>query len=179
MLGLMGTGKTSVGTALAAMLGWTFRDSDAEILASTGKTARDIAAEGGSEAIHREEARHLLGALEAGEQSVIGAAASVIENPACRDSLNERALVVWLKASVDTLVARFEVGGHRPLYGDSVEAMFRRQMIARDRLFEATADATIDVDAGTNGTTPTPPQLALLIVERLGLQLRGSDNAAT
>ena len=39
MVGLMGVGKSTIGAALAARLGWSFRDSDTDILAATGLTA--------------------------------------------------------------------------------------------------------------------------------------------
>jgi dephospho-CoA kinase len=51
MVGLMGSGKTTVGMALARRLGLPHRDSDVDLLARTGRSARAIAAADGVEAL--------------------------------------------------------------------------------------------------------------------------------
>ena len=63
LVGLMGSGKSTVAAALAAALGVPLRDSDADIERDTGLTGRDIAARDGIDALHALEARHLLDAL--------------------------------------------------------------------------------------------------------------------
>ena len=63
LVGLMGSGKTTVGAALAAALDVPLRDSDADIERERGLRGRDIAERDGIEALHALEARHLLDAL--------------------------------------------------------------------------------------------------------------------
>ena len=86
LVGLMGSGKTTVGAALAAALGVPLRDSDADIERDTGLTGRDIAARDGIDALHALEARQLLDALDEPGTTVITAAASTLDDPACRVS---------------------------------------------------------------------------------------------
>ena len=85
--GLMGSGKTTVGQRLAKRLGWAWRDSDADIEAATGLTVRELRDRDGVVAMHGREAAQLLDALKEPEPSVISAAASVVDDPACRAAM--------------------------------------------------------------------------------------------
>ena len=76
-----------IGRALAEGLGRPFRDSDADLLARTGRSARDLAAADGVEALHAIELQHLIDALADPTPAVIGAAASVIDTPVGRTAL--------------------------------------------------------------------------------------------
>ena len=87
LVGLMGAGKTTIGRELAGRLGRPFLDSDAQLAALGGRTAREIAAADGIERLHELEATALLAALDEPVPSVIAAAASVIEDPASRAAL--------------------------------------------------------------------------------------------
>src|SRR3954451_10205508 len=109
VVGLMATGKTTVGRRLAQRLGVAFHDSDAEIeRGAAGRTVADLAHSEGFEAMHRREALQLLGHLGVGEPAVLAAAASVVDDPTCVDALRSDDVdVVWLRASVATMVARF------------------------------------------------------------------------
>src|SRR5215204_2035260 len=100
LVGLMGSGKTTVGAGLAAALGVPHRDSDAEIERDTGLTGRQHAARDGIDALHALEARHLIEALTQPGTTVISPAASILDDPASRSALRDpRHLVVWLDAS--------------------------------------------------------------------------------
>src|SRR3954454_3877952 len=55
LVGMMGSGKTSVGRAVAARLGWPLLDNDAQILAATGRPSPTIFREGGEDALHEAE----------------------------------------------------------------------------------------------------------------------------
>lgn len=145
VVGLMGAGKTSVGTALAAQLGWALRDSDADLLASTGQTPRAYRAKLGTAALHEFEAAELLAALGQDAQSVICAAASVIDDPVTRSALADPdIIVIWLRASPAVLARRFSSGDYRPIYGSDPAAVARTQAAQRDPLFASVARITID-----------------------------------
>lgn len=147
LVGLMGAGKTTVGRALAARLGWPFSDSDMVLEAAGGATAREVDRDLGTNRLHRLEAVHLRRALAAPERTVIAAAASVAEDPASVAALEApELLVVWLRGSVDTLVGRFAGGPHRPLHAADPETMFREQEASRGPVFERLADFVVDVD---------------------------------
>ncbi|HTC85721.1 MAG TPA: shikimate kinase [Candidatus Acidoferrum sp.] len=151
LVGLMGSGKTTVGAALAARLGWSFRDSDAEILQRTGRTVRVLHDELGVDGMHELEERQLIDALADPEPSVVAAAASTIDMAACRAALVAPGVaVVWLRGSAAVLAHRFASEGHRPVYGEDPAEFLASQAAVRDPLFDALGPlvvAEVDRDA--------------------------------
>ena len=143
LVGLMGSGKTTVGEALGRRLGWRYRDNDLELLARFGANAAELADRNGVDALHAAESAVLLDLLNEDECSVITAAASTLERPACRRALADRAYVVWLRAKPATLAGRAAQGEARPLEKD-VELQLRRQARRRHPLLERLADLTVD-----------------------------------
>jgi len=147
VLGLMGSGKTTIGTALASRLGWSVSDSDSVIMSSTGRTAAELVAQLGIDYLHALERDHLLGCLSSQQLAVVCAAASVIDEAVCRRALAVPSVrCVWLRASVGTLVDRFKSGGHRPQYDVELPAMFRKQISSRAAHFAAVSTIDVDVD---------------------------------
>ena len=147
LVGLMGSGKTTIGARLAERLGWPFRDSDAELQAQTGRTVRVLRDEAGVEAMHALEAQQLLDALAISTVSVVAAAASVIEVAECRAALSRPGIVVvWLRGSADVLASRFAREAHRPAYGDDPATFLADQATRREPLFAGLHPVVVDVD---------------------------------
>jgi len=145
LVGLMGSGKTTVGARLAAALGMPLRDSDADIERDTGMTGRQHAARDGIDALHALETRHLLDSLEQPDASVISAAASTLDDPANRSALRDpRHLVVWLDASPAALAARLRQDDHRPAIGPDMAEVLERQAVQRSPTLREVADLTLD-----------------------------------
>ena len=148
LVGLMGSGKTSVGRRLAAQLGWPYRDSDKDIEAATGLTARELSDRDGVEAMHALAARLLLDALADPDPSVVSAAASTVEVPECRAAMRAPDVaVVWLRAAPEVLAKRFAARDrHRPEFGASPEAFLTEQAERRHPLFASLDPMVIDID---------------------------------
>ncbi|HEX7444153.1 MAG TPA: shikimate kinase, partial [Acidimicrobiales bacterium] len=81
LVGMMGSGKTTVGRELAGRLGWSFLDSDALVEASTGSTVAELFAERGEEAFRAEESRVLADALSSDGRAVVSAAGGAVLAP--------------------------------------------------------------------------------------------------
>ena len=152
LVGLMGAGKTTIGTRLAALLGRGFMDGDALLEAATGRTAAALRNEEGIDALHRAESRVLLGALESDTATVIAAAAAVVDDPACRAALRAPGVaVIWLRAEPAVLGQRLAGSGgevtHRPACGEDPVAFLAAQARRRASRFAACRPRVI-VDTG-------------------------------
>ena len=171
VVGLMGAGKSTVGSAVATALGWSFRDSDADIEATTGHTVKELGAEEGIPAMHDLEARQLLAALDDPAPSVVSAAASTIDVEACRQRLGASDVVVlWLRAQPATLAARFGSSPHRPRYGTDPATFLADQAARRYPLYESVHPVTVDIDGRDEAAVVAA---ALLALERAGVPLPG------
>lgn len=112
VLGPTGSGKTTVGAALAAAIGARFVDSDEQIVSATGSTGAEYAAAHGVPALHRAERIALVDAMTASAPSVIAAAASTLDDAGMRRLLAEHRCVC-LHAPLPVRVARRRDGDHR------------------------------------------------------------------
>jgi shikimate kinase len=145
LVGMMGSGKTTVGRRVAARLGRRLRDSDDEVEARTGRTVREIFESDGEAAFRAEEARALAEALADPEPVVVAAAGGVVLDPDNRERLRAAGTVVWLDGRPEDLARRVTSGGHRPLLGDDPLATLRRLDRERRPLYEEVADHVVPV----------------------------------
>ena len=145
LVGMMGSGKTTVGRRVAARLGRRLRDSDAEVEARTGRTVREIFETDGEAAFRAEEARALTAALDDPEPAVVAAAGGVVLDPANRARLRAAGMVVWLDAAPEELARRVRSRNHRPLLGNDPLAALRRLDGERRPLYEEVADHVVPV----------------------------------
>ena len=139
----MGSGKTSIGSRLAARLGLRYVDNDETLWHRTGRTARQLAACDGIDRVHAEEAAALLDALARPDPSVIGAAASVVESARVREAHGEH-IVVWLDRDVALLAAKLRRKEHRPYPERDPLELLREQRARRAPLYREVADVVVD-----------------------------------
>ncbi len=149
LVGMMGTGKSTVGRAIAARTGWRYVDNDDLVREATGRTAPEIAAADGATALRAAESDALTFALALPPPAVAGVAGGVVLDAADRERLRGADAVVWLRASQDTLAARVGAGeGRTGLQPDPAVAI---AVLAAERepYYAEVADAVVDVDGRT------------------------------
>ncbi len=149
LIGLMGSGKSEVGQALARRLGWECVDTDAEIEARERRTIPVILRESGEphfrtveRAVVREAARR--------RGAVIATGGGAVLSPVTRRALTKAGPVFYLRAPVELLLKR--VGGDRgrPLLGDDPQSALERLLTEREALYTQAGvaiDAAQPVDA--------------------------------
>ncbi len=160
LVGMMGSGKSAVGRALAAATGFPFVDNDALVERATGRTARQLA-EGGEAALRAAEAAALREGLSVDPPAIIGVAGGAVLDPRDRRRIREGGFVVWLRAPADVLAARAVGAAHRPWLEGDAEGWFRRAVSQRDPLYAWVADLEVDT------STATPEEAAKSIVAAL------------
>jgi shikimate kinase len=147
LVGMMGAGKTTTGHLLAERLGWSYRDSDADVEAATGLTVPELFARDGEAAFRRAEATVLAEACADPCPSIVSVAGGAVLSEGNRRLIASNGIVVWLRARPETLAARVGDGIGRPLLGDDpAEAMVRLAAV-RAPLYAELADVVLDVDA--------------------------------
>jgi shikimate kinase len=150
LIGYRGAGKSAVGRVLARRLGMEYVGMDAAIVKRAGMAIPEIVARHGwphFRDLESAEARELAGR----DMLVIDTGGGVIERPENIAVLERNALVVWLKASVPTIVARIEGGKERPALtaGKSFTEEVAEVLERRTPLYESAARHVIDTDALT------------------------------
>ena len=91
LVGMMGSGKTTVGRDLAARTGWRYMDNDELVRAVTGRAPEEIDAVDGDDALHAAEASALRYALTVPPPLIAGAAAWVVTRSGFRGVVAGRA----------------------------------------------------------------------------------------
>lgn len=114
LVGLMGSGKSTVGRRLAARLHWPFVDADNEIEAAAQMPISEIFARFG-EPHFRDGERRVIARLMDGGHKVIATGGGAFVDAETRALILAQGTAVWLDASIETLVARVSKRNHRPL----------------------------------------------------------------
>lgn len=140
----MGAGKTTVGRQLARLTGKTFYDSDHEIEARTGVRI-PVIFEIEGEAGFRVRESETIAELAALPDIVLATGGGAVLDPHNRQILANHGTVIYLRASIDDLLARTQHDKNRPLLQTAnprakLEALFAQ----RDPLYREVADIVVD-----------------------------------
>jgi shikimate kinase len=147
-VGLMASGKTSLGKRTAAALGVPFVDCDAEIERQEGRTVAEIFAADGQAAFRALEERMIAELVAAPGPRVVATGGGAVLSGATRERLRASAVVVWLRAAPALLASRARPDGSRPLLADDPRGTMERLARERGPLYAEVAHHVIDVDSG-------------------------------
>ena len=110
LTGFMGTGKTSVGQAVARQLGWSYVDTDDVLERIAGKSIEAVFAEDGEDAFRLLESR-ALAEVCAADRQVISTGGGIVKSPANRSLMRASGFMVCLEATPETIVQRLYPNG--------------------------------------------------------------------
>lgn len=146
LCGMMGSGKTTVGKALAARLGREWLDTDAVITEDYGEIS-DIFANFGEEFFRFLETQ-LAYELSQKDNLVISTGGGFFTREKPARFLKENGKIIFLRARVETLKKRLENDESRPLLrdGEPLSQKLSRMIKARYYVYESISDYAVDVD---------------------------------
>ncbi len=147
MIGMMGAGKTAVGTDLARRLGVGFTDSDHEIERAAAMTVSEIFARDGEDFFRMRETEVLERLLQA-PMGVISTGGGAWMRAQNRALIRARGIAVWLDCDLELLWARVKMRSSRPLLKTpDPKGTLTRLLEERGPVY-ATADLTVQPKAG-------------------------------
>lgn len=114
LVGMMGSGKTAVGTALSRLLNVPFLDSDAEIEAAANMTIAEIFERDG-ETFFRDKETQVITRLLDQERGILSTGGGAFLAERNRRIIARKGVAVWLRADVDLLWSRVRHKTTRPL----------------------------------------------------------------
>jgi shikimate kinase len=165
LVGLMGAGKTNIGRRLAARLNLPFFDSDGEIEAAAGETIEEIFRNRG-EAVFRDGERRVIARLLGQPIHVLATGGGAFMDATTRAVIARLGVSVWLRADIETLLARVSRRSNRPLLKQGNPRAVLTELIERRYPIYAEADITIDSDDAPADLTATRTIAALAACPR-------------
>ena len=116
LIGMPGSGKTTLGKIVAKELGLDFYDSDKVIENNQGKTVLEIFSKMG-EGYFRDLETETLSSLASLDNAVISTGGGVVERPENIDILKKSGTVIFVNRPLDDIIQNINVS-HRPLLKD-------------------------------------------------------------
>lgn len=144
LVGVPGSGKSTVGHALAERLGVGFKDTDADVEEVAGRVIADIFVESGEPEFRRLESAAVAAAL-IGHEGVLALGGGAVLDPATRAALVGHP-VVWLRVGLAAAAQRAGLSTARPLLLGNVRSQLKSLMEARAPFYEEVAQVVIDTD---------------------------------
>lgn len=164
LVGLMGSGKTSVGRKLARKLGMVFVDADEEVEKAAGCSVEDIFRLYGEAAFRDGEERVVARLLE-GPPIVLATGGGAFMNPRTRERIKAAGTSIWLRADLDLLVHRTRRGGRPLLANGDPRVTLERLMAER---YPTYAEADIVVDTRDEETDATIKRILAVLHDHAG-----------
>lgn len=168
VIGMMGTGKSTVGSLLAQQMGYRFFDTDTVIEQVAGKNINEIFAQAGETAF-RDIETQVLAELSAYTKLAIATGGGIVLRRQNWSYL-QQGLVVWLDTPVELIYSRLRSDTTRPLLNHPDPASQLQTILNQRQGLYAQADLRISVS-----TEDTPEQIALRVVEKIPTVLKSND----
>lgn len=148
LIGAPGSGKSTVGAALAKRLGLDFVDVDAEIESRADKPITEIFVDSGEQGFRALELSATLAALE--RPGIVSLGGGAVTTTAIREALAGRQ-VVWLSVSAASAAQRVGFNVSRPLLLGNVRATLTKLLAERTPIYRELASFSVSTDKADPG----------------------------
>lgn len=146
LIGMRGSGKTTVGKLLAKKLNINFIETDELVVTDFGISISEIVDKFGWSKFRESESKIMIDLALTRTNDVIATGGGVVENEQNMDKLkNNNNIIIWLKCSIDTIINRIGNDNSRPLItnGGNFTDDLRKVYKVRESLYEKYADITV------------------------------------
>ncbi len=131
IVGLMGVGKTTIGTKLADKMKYYFIDCDQEIEDREQRTINRIFVESGEKYFREVEKNVIKEIIARDEEIVLSLGGGAFINEETRKLLQEKAITIWLHASIDEILHRIGHKNNRPLLNQQNKRQVLEELAAK------------------------------------------------
>ena len=143
LIGMMGSGKSTLGKSLSEKIQKPFIDLDSEIEKAAGKSITEIFDIDGEEQFRKMETKQ----LKQYSESIVACGGGIVLKDENREFINENGVTILLTASMEELSHRLSDSGNRPLLADdNTEEALTKLWLERQLNYLNTADFTIETD---------------------------------
>ena len=143
LIGMMGSGKSTVGKTLSEKMHKPFVDLDTEIEKAAGKSISEIFDIDGEEQFRKMETKQ----LKQYSESIVACGGGIVLKDENREFINENGIAILLLATMGELTQRLSNSGNRPLLADdNTEEALTKLWMERQIDYLETANFTIETD---------------------------------
>ena len=143
LIGMMGSGKSTVGKTLSEKIQKSFIDLDSEIEKAAGKSISEIFDIDGEEQFRKMETKQ----LKQYSESIVACGGGIVLKDENREFINENGIAILLLATMGELTQRLSNSGNRPLLADdNTEEALTKLWMERQIDYLETANFTIETD---------------------------------
>ena len=143
LIGMMGSGKSTVGRLVAESLDRPFYDTDAAVEAAAEMPIMEIFERFGEEGF-RDRERTAVAEIVTQDGGVVATGGGAILDTVSVEAMRDAGTVVLLTVDPDVLIARVAEDEQRPLLLDGIESAIRSIARARSDVYRASADVVVD-----------------------------------
>ncbi len=144
IVGLMGVGKTTIGSKLAEKLKYYFIDCDSEIEDREHRTIKEIFATDGEKYFRQVEEKTVKEIILRDEEIVLSLGGGAFMSEEVRKILKEKAITIWLYTSIDEILHRVGNKNNRPLLNQKNKREILEELVAKRYPIYAEADFKFD-----------------------------------